>query len=196
MRSYNKATLYICGFSVWILIFNTAFLFVWLIFICLIEETLFTIWQRIEPIFEFESDLHFFFNGEIQILIYGKVMQYVQSSLATHQKFGTHSGSRRSSLWFCDNTCRSSIRSFSSCTRSSRCSGRCSSWDCPAPGSRPPLGAPSTRTIRPNIRTVTEQIREARSSVGARPWPRCSTQLHKTTQSSSPIWVGLGGNVF
>lgn len=95
---------------------------------------------------------------------------------ATHQIFGTHADSPRSSLRFSGSRYHSSTPFFSWCTQSTRCSGRCSSWDSPSPCSPPQPVGQFPRRKTPNIHK--RQTRDALSSIHAPP-------------SRKPSWLHL-----
>lgn len=87
---------------------------------------------------------------------------------ATHQIFGTHAGSPRSSLRFSDSRCHSSTPFFSWCTQNTRCSGRCSSSGSPSPCSPPQPAEKVPHRRRLNIHK--RRTRGAPSSIRALPW--------------------------
>lgn len=86
---------------------------------------------------------------------------------ATHQIFGTHAGSPRSSLRFSDSRCHSSTPFFSWCTQNTRCSGRCSSSGSPSPCSPPQPAEKVPHRRRLNIHK--RRTRGAPSSIRALP---------------------------
>lgn len=93
----------------------------------------------------------------------------------THQKFGTHADSPRSSLWFSDSRYHNSTPFCSWCTQNIRCSVRCSSLGSPSPDSPPqPLEQfPRRKTLNIHKR----QTQDALSAIHALPWRKLFLRL-------------------